>query len=138
VTLTHRQIKNALGRIKDHKTGKCWSAGNEGKTAYQIGKDYALWSDEYIRQQWRFRVVRRWLEADDWGRAELSLRPDTFQFDIKVEGEWRTIKASRRGYGWKFIQWEPFEIYGTLSNIESDAPIRNFSLQPQFRSKDTK
>jgi hypothetical protein len=138
MALTRRQIKNALSRIKQYKSGRIWSSGHKDKTAYQIGKDYAIWSDDYLRDQWRFRVVQRWLEADDWGKEELISRPDTFQFDIKVKEEWKTIKASRRGYGWKFIQWEPFEIYGTLSNIKSDAPIRNFSLQPRFRNKDTK
>lgn len=88
---------------------------------------------EWSRYKWHHRVLSRWLQADDenpiYGIKE-------FSFEAKMSGKWTLVKASRRGYGWKFVVWEPFEIYGHYSNLRIEAPIRNFSLEPRFPPKE--
>ena len=47
------------------------------------------------------------------------------EFEVFQDQEWRLVRGEPRGYGYKFVIWNPFRIYKSLIGLESTKPIRN-------------
>ena len=52
----------------------------------------------------------------------------SFSFEIFTKGEWKLIKANVRGYGIKYVMWEPFQVMAHISAVQSERPIRNLKV----------